>query len=903
MAHVFVFLAFAATLTSVEAQFSARKRHVQPMLAQPSYTSLDCGARRLALEYALRAQPWLSEASRKAVSDALELPKCSATWAAPDASTGESSGEATNVGTRAAKLEVVSWSEDETAAHVSVEGSDDSGDGSSAAPFQSLHRALEYLRDVKHVGRGATYNRTVVLHAGVHYLGSKGTLHIEARDSGIRFVAEKPGAEVWLSGGFPIERETTTWEKVSHPSTGGKPIWKTTLPVDGSHTAPGTAIRSLFTLETHERLMWARYPNMDVEIDMWGYSSPGHLDVSIPSNHVVEWIKPAAGEPPSFIVVDLTQQSNPTGVVKNNSQMTGYNLFNIGQGGVCSTVWEGSSYWCGNTSAGGWAEVDFQSAIAGRLQIPVGMRWNASLARLSGWSDPRGAFLHAWHSQTWAMHMFEIESFDAGARNMSFTAGSGSQGGRNWCRCDECGYAAGFWSDDGNYCGRMPDSSGKDTRLLGGSFIIEGVFEELDRPGEFWYNVSSRELWVWPNTTDAATSPPPTLVVPVLTSIVSVDGATDVTFDGISFRDAVSTYDKRWSAPSGGDWALHRSASLFVRDAHGVSIQNCTFRRLDGNAVMLAGRVRNTSISRCSFEWIGQNAAAAWGDTDSERPWDGRTGTQPRGTVIQDSVFHDVGLFQKQSSAWFQAKSAQTTIRNNIMYNLPRAAINFNDGFGGGSIVEDNLIFNSCRESGDHGPINSWDRQPFLTDVAGGPLTSSFDPAPNTIASNFIWANYGAGQGVDNDDGSSFYRIHNNVFYDADGFKMDYGGHGSAFTDNLVITKTGRGECIGVGPFLRNLGDAYVNNTCWVMASSNVVGSVAQCDPDYIDFQNNRFGTLHGDSELDCGGTKVSLIDLYRTKRIGQGSVIGTLPPWTDILHEMRRRLDLPERLEVPMFV
>ena len=26
-----------------------------------------------------------------------------------------------------------------------------------------------------------------------------------------------------------------------------------------------------------------------------------------------------------------------------------------------------------------------------------------------------------------------------------------------------------------------------------------------------------------------------------------------------------------------------------------------------------------------------------------------------------------------------------------------------------------NLIFNSCRESADHGPINSWDRQPFVT--------------------------------------------------------------------------------------------------------------------------------------------------------------------------------------------
>ena len=70
------------------------------------------------------------------------------------------------------------------------------------------------------------------------------------------------------------------------------------------------------------------------------------------------------------------------------------------------------------------------------------------------------------------------------------------------------------------------------------------------------------------------------------------------------------------------------------------------------------------------------------------------------------------------------------------------------------------------------GPINSWDRQAFFTDIPSPP---SFDSAPTEIVGNFIFANYGAAQGVDNDDGSSFYDINNNVFFDADGFKMDYG--------------------------------------------------------------------------------------------------------------------------------
>jgi|EP01046_Picozoa_sp_COSAG06_P048241 hypothetical protein len=29
-------------------------------------------------------------------------------------------------------------------------------------------------------------------------------------------------------------------------------------------------------------------------------------------------------------------------------------------------------------------------------------------------------------------------------------------------------------------------------------------------------------------------------------------------------------------------------------------------------------------------------------------------------------------------------------------------------GFGGGTNVTNNLIYNQCRESGDHGAMNSW---------------------------------------------------------------------------------------------------------------------------------------------------------------------------------------------------
>ena len=81
---------------------------------------------------------------------------------------------------------------------------------------------------------------------------------------------------------------------------------------------------------------------------------------------------------------------------------------------------------------------------------------------------------------------------------------------------------------------------------------------------------------------------------------------------------------------------------------------------------------------------------------------------QPRFATVTENFCHEIGLYQKQSSCFFQAVSAQNTITNNLFFNGPRAMVNFNDGFGGGHELGNNLIFNTCRESSDHGAFNSW---------------------------------------------------------------------------------------------------------------------------------------------------------------------------------------------------
>ena len=82
-----------------------------------------------------------------------------------------------------------------------------------------------------------------------------------------------------------------------------------------------------------------------------------------------------------------------------------------------------------------------------------------------------------------------------------------------------------------------------------------------------------------------------------------------------------------------------------------------------------------------------------------------------RHRTSEGNVVREIGMNERQSSAWSEAKACLSKVDGNLFYNMPRAAINMNDGFGGGTSITNNLLINTCRESGDHGPFNSWDRR------------------------------------------------------------------------------------------------------------------------------------------------------------------------------------------------
>ena len=114
--------------------------------------------------------------------------------------------------------------------------------------------------------------------------------------------------------------------------------------------------------------------------------------------------------------------------------------------------------------------------------------------------------------------------------------------------------------------------------------------------------------------------------------------------------------------------------------------------------------------------------------------------------------------------------SESITVKNNTIYNTPRAGINIGDGTWGGHMIEYNDVFNTVQETGDHGLLihgaetdfgmltgNTW-----ISITAVHPEIILLDAQKTTtIRNNRFRCDHG--WDIDLDDGSSNYNIYNNI--------------------------------------------------------------------------------------------------------------------------------------------
>ena len=294
-------------------------------------------------------------------------------------------------------------------------------------------------------------------------------------------------------------------------------------------------------------------------------------------------------------------------------------------------------------------------------------------------------------------------------------------------------------------------------------YYIENVFEELDAPGEWYYDRENGLLYCMPE--EGLDLDNAVVEVSSLKCLINLDGARNIKISGLDFAHTEVTYFDTYEAPSAGDWTICRNGAIFMQNAENCTIENCLFDSLGGNGIFLSNYNRGNSINGNTFSYLGESAVCLVGSKTL------CLGTQqycPLENTVSGNYIHDIGIYGKQTAGVFISTASGITISGNHIHDLPRAAICINDGTWGGHVIEYNNIHDTVKETGDHGPFNSWGRDRFWCLVqshhgashqAGNVL---LDAKKTTVIRNNRFEDYN-GWGIDLDDGSSNYHVYNNL--------------------------------------------------------------------------------------------------------------------------------------------
>ena len=485
-----------------------------------------------------------------------------------------------------------------------------------------------------------------------------------------------------------------------------------------------TPFTSLFI--NGRRAVRARYPDgnpetMGLHTDPSGYALPA-----------VRWLPPVQKPPAQEILIGEPQRNG-----------THFPQFLIGIDGPVDVFDPPESYWGTADPVGGGGST---------YKITTGLVYSTDeeFAKRS-WKNPKTGVVHAFHCHYWGNWQFAIDDRDEESNTIKWSYG-------------------GFQEARGCFFGK--------------EWYVENIFEELDAPGEWFYDQTEQKLYLYPNGSND--NVPSDGFGTQLKRLFNIRGSMDrpvynITLINMTFTQTEPTYFEGHEVPSGGDWSIHRGGAVFVEGVDGLAIQHCLFDSPGGNGLFLSNYVRNAVIEANEFRYAGDSSIAVVGSTELI---DGTNGNQPRGTRVLNNLIHESGVFGKQTSPYMQALACQTELIGNVIFNAPRAGINFNDGFGGGNLLKNNLIFNTVRETGDHGAFNSWDRQPYLTTVQDG-TTPSLTPATSYITENFIINNYHSTWPIDHDDGSCYYEDTNN--YLVYGGYKNFLGHSKTVMYNTYV--------------------------------------------------------------------------------------------------------------------
>lgn len=403
--------------------------------------------------------------------------------------------------------------------------------------------------------------------------------------------------------------------------------------------------------------------------------------------------------------------------------------------------------------------------------------------RMKGWKKPETAYIHALHKAKWGSGHIVLKRDDKGQLYEHMVSIDTTTQGNNATLNSELRF-------------------------------VENVFEELDDAGEWFFDRETDTLYFQPeDKSDLDNGLFEAVANPHLVRLkgTSASPVRFVTLDGFTFSGAAPTWKLTQDhLPNGGDFVVHRGGAVTLEGTEDCTVKNCSFVELGGNAVFINAYNRRATVQDCLIRNIGANGIALCGAAEAmrgkqfftvldetfrkgnfvRRKWlapEGwakqpddlapgpKTENYPSDCVIKGNLITVSGELEKQSAAILLSMTKDNTISYNTAYRLPRAGICMNDCSWSGNVFEHNDVFDTVRETADHGPFNSWGKDRYWIwqnhrgNHKANPKAAEHclidAMKPNHLRNNrFAHPPFGTHSfGIDLDDGSTNFKIYSNL--------------------------------------------------------------------------------------------------------------------------------------------
>ncbi|MBQ3553111.1 MAG: right-handed parallel beta-helix repeat-containing protein [Clostridia bacterium] len=454
------------------------------------------------------------------------------------------------------------------------------------------------------------------------------------------------------------------------------------------------------------------------------------------------------------------------------------------------------------------------------VESPVFTPAGIDLARAERWSNAKNAWMNGYWFYDWSDQTIPVASVDGATKQITCAAPSTYQV-RN-----------------------------------GQRFFIYNLIEELDDPGEWFYDKDNGTLYIYPKQAKA-------------------DAIVDIAFNT---NPIVVFNGAEWIDFRNINVAATRSDAIKVHNSKDINIFGCTARNAANCGITVDSNCRRVVVDSCHVYNLGYRGIEIGG---------GDLITLERGdNVATNNWVHDFGQTTKTYAPGIGIGGVGTIVRNNLIHDGPSSGITFS---GNDTLIERNEIHSVMKEGADMGVMyfgrSTLDRGQVIRE--------------NIIHDMASDSAHGGQNGIYLDDMGAQVDIVDNLFYNLDGCAVFVnGGRDNHVENNLFINCTTAMDLTDIGmasgwdynldffkQFLLKDTDRHLSEP---YAKYEHLANILEDDPlmpKYNTFKNNvayKVDTLEKISNFVSGGSTLTPADVRKVNTWESNVMVNSLDGFVD---------------------